>query len=217
MGEAQFISVSTPLGACCWGLSASPRDSWLIKSLLPGFDSENAMLSLLSLINTWAYGLENHLSDCWANGVVQNHPETFQQSRPNKKSLHSSHGILHRIICSCQSSPYQTTASSFRSPCHSIPIKRSTSPSPVFLLSQSCRRRHRNALEDIRPTLLLRPHLLIMRLRVRFQLLQIRIHELLAAIGADARRLRCLDWEAVRLDWCAGAFFIALAVLALDL
>ena len=39
-------------------------------------------------------------------------------------------------------------------------------------------------LENPRPTLLLTPQFLIMRLRVNFELLEIRIHHFLAAVGA---------------------------------
>jgi hypothetical protein len=55
---------------------------------------------------------------------------------------------------------------------------------PIPNLSLHLNIRRRSPLENIRPTLLLRPHLLIMRLRVRLQLLQIGIHELLSTVGA---------------------------------
>jgi hypothetical protein len=66
----------------------------------------------------------------------------------------------------------------------SNPLSSKHPPTSIHLLSLNLIFLHLLRLENLRPTLLLTPQFLIMRLRVRFQLLEIRIHHFLAAVGA---------------------------------
>jgi len=87
------------------------------------------------------------------------------------------------------------------------------SPRLYYLLSRS----RRSSLKVIRPTLLLRPSLLIVRLGMNLELLKIRIDDFLTAIRADRCGLRWLDGQTVGLDGGSCASGVGFAVVALDL